>query len=147
MLPHMSIIFKRKNKKKIYTSQDTHKWKIKQKCLRLILECAKSSYPKEFGGLLRTDSKEKNTIIEVVILPGTISGDSHAVFQLHMLPIDYSIVGTVHSHPTSNPYPSQTDLQLFEKYGRIHIIIAKPYTEKSWRAYNHRGNNIELTVI
>ena len=67
----------------------THPWKITRKCLDLIFESSKSNYPQEFGALLRVDRVEKNTIVEVVLLPGTISGDSHAIFHLHMLPIDY----------------------------------------------------------
>ena len=81
-------------------------WKIKRKCLDLINECAKSTYPNEFGGLLRVDLERKNTIIELVMLPGTISGETHAIFKLHMLPIDFSIVGTVHSHPSYSARPS-----------------------------------------
>ena len=122
-------------------------WKIKRKCLDIILEGAKSIYPKEFGGLLRVDTREKNTIIEVILLPGTISGGSQALFKLHMLPIDFSIVGTVHSHPSGIPLPSQADRQLFDKYGRIHIIVANPFSEYSWKAYNYLGDEINITIV
>jgi len=77
-------------KKKI-NNQDLPKWKIKKECLNLIFECAKSTYPNEFGGLLRIDSNKKDTLTELVILPGTVSGDSHAIFKMHMLPIDFTI--------------------------------------------------------
>ena len=122
-------------------------WKITEKCLDLILESAKSSYPNEFGALLRVDLEKKDTIIELVLLPGTISGDSHAIFRLHMLPIDFSIVGTVHSHPSPSPYPSDADLQLFRKQGKVHIIVANPYTKSSWNAFDFNGNKIEIEVI
>ena len=122
-------------------------WKIKKKCLDLILECAKSSYPNEFGGLLRIDTEEKHTIIELVILPGTISGSSQAIFQLHMLPIDFTIVGTVHSHPSYSAQPSGADLELFRKHGRIHIIAASPFNEFSWKAYNYDGEEIEINIV
>ena len=122
-------------------------WKITKKCLDIILEGAKSIYPKEFGGLLKVDSQEKNTIIEVILLPGTISGGSQALFSLHMLPIDFSIVGTVHSHPSGIPIPSHADLELFDKYGRIHIIVATPFNESSWKAYTYLGNEIDITIV
>lgn len=122
-------------------------WKIKKKCLDLILECAKSSFPNEFGGLLRINSEKKDTIIELVVLPGTISGDAHAIFSLHMLPIDFSIVGTVHSHPSYSNIPSGADLQFFRKTGKIHIIVANPFNSKSWRAYDFNGQEINLIVI
>jgi len=122
-------------------------WKITKKCLELILESAKSTYPNEFGGLLRIDAVRKDTIIEIVLLPGTISGDSHAIFRLHMMPIDFSIVGTVHSHPSYSAKPSGADLQLFRKHGKVHIIAATPYDITSWKAYNHIGEEIDLKIV
>ncbi len=136
--------FFQRKKKYAYTPIQ---WKIKKKCLKIILESAKSIYPKEFGGLLRVDTNIKNTIIEVILLPGTISGGSQAIFKLHMLPIDFSIIGTVHSHPSGNPVPSQADLELFNKYGRIHIIVANPFNETSWKAYNYLGNEINIIIV
>lgn len=135
-------IFKYKEKNVILPQ-----WKIKRKCLDLILECAKSNYPNEFGGLLRVDADEKRTIIEIVVLPGTIFGESHAIFKLHMLPIDFSIVGTVHSHPSPFAHPSDADLQLFGKYGKTHIIAATPFNNSSWKAYDYRGKEIEIVVV
>jgi len=135
--------FSRK-KKTEYTSTS---WKIKRECLSLIFECAKSNFPNEFGGLLRVDINNKDTIIEIVILPGTVSGDSHAIFQMHMRPIDFSIVGTVHSHPSPFAQPSDADIQLFGKYGKIHIISASPFNEDSWKAYDHNGKKLNVTVI
>ena len=82
-----------------------------------------------------------------MLLPGTISGDSHAIFQLHMLPIDFSIIGTVHSHPSPVPRPSDADLHLFEKFGKVHIIVANPFDEFSWKAYDYMGNELELIII
>jgi len=122
-------------------------WKITKKCLDLILESSKSSYPNEFGGLLRVDLERKDTIIELVLLPGTISGDSHAIFKLHMLPIDFSIAGTVHSHPSPVPRPSEADLQLFRKHGKIHIIAASPYNLSSWKAYDFNGNEVDIRIV
>jgi len=132
--------------------QEPHKlprrdWSITHDCLDLIIECAKSNYPNEFGGLLRRDSEKKDLITELVLLPGTVSGDTHAIFKLHMLPIDFSIVGTVHSHPSPNAQPSSADRQLFEKFGRINIIIALPYTTSSWKAFDFKGEEIKLTVV
>jgi proteasome lid subunit RPN8/RPN11 len=122
-------------------------WKIKRRCLDFILECAKSSYPNEFGGLLRVDTVEKHTINELVILPGTISGDSHAIFKLHMLPIDFTIVGTVHSHPSLSFHPSDADVLLFRKYGKVHIVVAYPFTDSSWRAYDYNGKEVEIKIV
>ena len=134
--------FKKKNQERITVS-----WKITRKCLDLILESSKSSYPNEFGALLSVDTSDKNLINELVLLPGTISGNSHAIFRLHMLPIDFSIVGTIHSHPSPVPRPSRADLELFGKHGKVHIIAASPFNTSSWRAYNFKGENIKIQVI
>jgi len=137
--------FKKKRKTDSNTIQK--QWKIKKECLDLILECAKSNYPNEFGGLLRVDDVSKDTIAEVIILPGTIFGESHAIFQLHMRPIDFSIIGTVHSHPSVVAKPSKADLQLFSKYGKIHIIAASPFNMSSWKAYDYLGHKVEVVIV
>lgn len=123
-------------------------WKIKSKCLDLILECAKSSYPNEFGGLLRVlDTDEKDTIEEIVILPGTVSGEAHAIFMLHMLPIDFSIVGTAHSHPSPSFRPSDADILFFRKFGKVHIVAAYPFTTSSWKAFKYNGEELDIKVV
>lgn len=122
-------------------------WKISHKCLDLIIESSKSIYPKEFGGFLRVDDEKKNLISEVVLIPGTISGNSHAIFKLHMLPVDFNIVGTVHSHPSPNTSPSNADLALFRKHGRVHIIAGQPFDENSWKGYDYKGNEITIKVL
>ena len=137
-------IFKRKKNKIKHTEKQ---WKIEKKCLNLIFESAKSTYPNEFGGLLRVDDDLKDTINEVVLLPGTISGESHAIFKMHMRPIDFNLVGTVHSHPSYSFHPSSTDLQLFQKHGKIHIITANPFNDKSWGAYENTGKKFNIEVI
>ena len=122
-------------------------WKISHKCLDLIIESSKSIYPKEFGGFLRVDDEKKNLISEVVLIPGTISGNSHAIFKLHMLPVDFNIVGTVHSHPSPSANPSNADLELFRKHGKIHIIMASPFNKNSWKAYDYNGNQVSIGSI
>ncbi len=123
-------------------------WKIERECLDFILESAKSSYPNEFGGLLRVlDTDEKDTIEEIVILPGTVSGETHAIFMLHMLPIDFSIVGTAHSHPSPSFHPSDADILFFRKFGKVHIVAAYPFTTSSWKAFNYNGEELDIEVV
>jgi proteasome lid subunit RPN8/RPN11 len=139
----MKFFKKTKSKERIIPK----KWKITKKCLELICECSKSEYPNEFGGLLRVDPDKKDIIDELVILPGTVSGESHAIFRMHMKPVDFNIVGTVHSHPSRSPNPSSADLQLFQKNGKIHIIIAYPYDFSSWKAFYIDGTEIDINII
>jgi proteasome lid subunit RPN8/RPN11 len=117
---------------------------IRKKTLRMIMEASKSSYPEEFGAILRA---EKGVISELLLLPGTISGESSALFQLHNLPIDFTIVGTVHSHPTGSTRPSRADLQLFRKYGWVHLIVGYPYSMTQWACYDVTGRRRPLEVV
>jgi proteasome lid subunit RPN8/RPN11 len=64
-----------------------------------------------------------------------------------MLPVDLSIVGTVHSHPVYSSIPSKADLNLFSKKGRIHIIVAMPFNSNSWKAYNSNGEIVQMKVV
>ena len=117
---------------------------IKKKTLKMLLESAKSAYPEEFGALLRAEEGE---ISELILLPGTITGNSQAIFQLYMRPIDFSIVGSAHSHPSGNYRPSEADLDFFHRTGHVHIIMRYPYTMNDWAAYNVSGDRIELEVL
>lgn len=118
--------------------------KIRKDVLAFILGAARSVHPREFAGLLR---KKDEFIEEVLILPGTTGSNDSAVLRLHMLPIDPSICGSVHSHPSPDFTPSVSDIQFFEKFGLIHIIVAFPYDQESWAAYNHRGERVLLEVV
>ena len=117
---------------------------IRRKTLRMILEASKDTYPKEFAAILRA---EEGVIEELLLLPGTVSGDVHAIFQLHMLPIDFSVVGTIHSHPSGSYNPSDADRQLFSHFGRVHIIVGHPYTERTWQAYDHDGKPRAMDIV
>ncbi len=117
--------------------------KIAKETLQFILEVCKSSAPEEFAGML---SAKDDVITEVVIVPGTESTDESAVMQLFMLPNIFT-VGSVHSHPSGNTTPSDTDLELFDKKGVIHIIVGAPYDFNSWRCYDKEGHPIKLEVV
>ncbi len=118
--------------------------KIKGELLRMIMESARDTYPNEFAAFLRA---EGDIIYEILMLPGTISGKRSAVYQLYMKPIDFSIVGTVHSHPSGILYPSPEDLDLFSKTGKIHIIVGYPFKPENFKCYDRNGNEINVEVI
>lgn len=110
----------------------------------MILEASKDMYPREFGAFLRA---EDGIITEILLAPGTISGNRHAIFQLHMLPTDFTVVGTIHSHPSGNFNPSDEDLALFRKFGGLHLIVGMPYDETSWAVWKHSGERISLEIL
>lgn len=117
---------------------------IRRDVLHLIMSASKSQHPKEFGGFLRA---EKGVITELMLAPGRIAGDAHTIFSMWNMPVDASIVGSVHSHPSPYPIPSDADKQFFSHTGHTHIIIAMPYSEKSWRAYDSTAADVELHIV
>ena len=117
---------------------------ISRKALEMMMAAAKDTHPREFACVLRA---EDGVITEILLVPGTLSGENNAILRLHMLPIDLSVVGSAHSHPTPNAIPSNADLALFSRFGPVHIILGYPYTMDSWRAFNRNGETIELHVV
>ncbi len=119
--------------------------KIRRSVLESILAGGASTFPNELGAILR--SEEAETVTDLLLIPGTTAGRRHANFQLYMLPVDLTVVGTVHSHPSGALHPSDADLTLFRHWGRIHIIVGRPFGEYNWRAYSNLGVEVTLTVV
>jgi len=117
---------------------------ITRKCLRMILEASRDMYPNEFGAFLRA---EEGIIVELVMIPGTVSGRRHAIFQTWMLPPNLNVVGTVHSHPSGVCRPSEEDRGLFSNFSGLHLITGHPFDEKSWAAWTNKGERVPLTVV
>ena len=117
---------------------------IEREVLEMVNESAKATYPNEFVAILRA---EKGVITELLLLPGTTSGRTSGILNLHMLPIDFSVVGTIHSHPSLSNRPSGADLDLFRRWGRVHIITCMPFDMVSWQAYDIKGERIDLEII
>ncbi|MDW5563894.1 MAG: Mov34/MPN/PAD-1 family protein [Methanomassiliicoccus sp.] len=119
-------------------------WGIDPDVLEMVNEAAKESLPNEFVAALRA---ENGVITEILLFPGSYSNEHSAFMQLHMLPIDLSVVGTVHSHPGPSNRPSDADLHLFGNFGNTHIITCLPFDKRSWRAYDRNGREVGLEVV
>ncbi len=116
---------------------------IRQSVLDLARAAAASSHPQEFGAMMRLKG---DTITELVLLP-IVQGDAHTILYTHRLPVDRTIRGTLHSHPSPHPYPSDADFEFFESQGVIHVILGSPYGPDDWRAYGHDGQPVSLRVV
>ncbi|VVB64267.1 putative metalloprotease [uncultured archaeon] len=116
---------------------------IAKDTLDFILEASRSSMPDEFAGLLQA---EKEIITEVLILPGTESSRMSALIRLYMLP-NMQVVGSAHSHPSSDIRPSKEDIAFFSRTGDYHIIVGPPFDESSWACYDSLGQRRELPVV
>jgi proteasome lid subunit RPN8/RPN11 len=112
-----------------------------------ILSYANTLHPKE-AILLLNGRIDKNRILvsDTQIPPLAIHAETYSSFPLHMLPLDLSIIGTMHSHPSGTFYPSTTDMNKF--YGKIMIIVAYPYeSEEDFAVFNREGKRLKYEVI
>jgi proteasome lid subunit RPN8/RPN11 len=119
---------------------------IKRTVIESILDYAKACYPKEGILLLRGKTRKDRIIVEEVEIPPlSVRGLGFSNFPLYMLPIDFSIVGTMHSHPSGALRPSAADMNHF--YGRIMIIAASPYrSEQDIIVLDREGNAINYEI-
>jgi len=119
--------------------------KISRKILEEMLYFAQINHPNEIILLLRgTITRKRLEITEHLIPPLSIGGRGFAEFRPHMLPMDFTIMGTAHSHPTGSHRPSPTDLNYF--YSKVMLIIAAPYTTESVGLYNAHGEQLEFIL-
>jgi proteasome lid subunit RPN8/RPN11 len=119
---------------------------IDHELLMTIFEGARRLCPRETILLLRgKKKKDMITISELVVPPLANYGQGFAQIRLHMLPMDFSIVGTAHSHPSGNLSPSPADLNHF--IGVVLMIVGFPFKdEKNVAIYNRAGEKLALQV-
>jgi len=98
----------------------------------------------EFICLLRQND---GVIDEMVLIPGTIYGDSHAFINMWMSPVNLGISGTIHSHPGYSNEPSDDDLIFFSSWGGVHIITCQPYDRSSWKIYDSGGRELRPEMV
>ena len=119
---------------------------ISRELLETILEGAKQLYPRESFLLLRgKKSKDVVHVTDLIVAPFAVHGKGFAGFSSYMLPMDFSIVGTVHSHPSGNTMASNVDLN--HMFGRIAMIVGYPFeSEQNIAVYDSNGEKLSLTV-
>jgi proteasome lid subunit RPN8/RPN11 len=124
----------------------TQEVSMSQELLDSIFEGAKRLYPRETILLLRgKKAKDALRIVDLVIPPLATYGHGFANYPLHLLPMDFSLVGTVHSHPSGNKTPSDVDFNHF--FGRILMIVGFPYaSQQDVAVYNSHGEKLPLLV-
>ena len=107
---------------------------------------AKELYPRESFLLLRgKKTKGIISVIDLVLAPFAVHEEGAVYFNPYKFAGDFSIVGTVHSHPSGNNSPSDTDLNYF--FGRILMIVGYPYEGKSCiAAYDSNGDKVPIEV-
>jgi proteasome lid subunit RPN8/RPN11 len=111
-----------------------------------IFEGAKRLYPKETFLLLRGKKhKDAIRVSDLVVPPLAVYGYGFANLPFHMLPMDFSVVGTVHSHPSGNIHPSSVDLNHF--FGRILMIVGFPFAgAQNVAVYDSKGETLQFQI-
>ena len=119
---------------------------ISRELLMSILESAREAYPKEVILLLRGKrKKDRIKITDLIIPPLATKGLGFASFPPHMLPMDFSLIGSVHSHPSGALKPSAQDLN--HAFGRVIMIVGYPFQGiENVVVYNHSGDQMPLQV-
>ncbi len=119
---------------------------IPSNILDAIYAGAKELYPRESFLLLR--GKKKKDIINItdlVLAPFAVHQEGEVHFNPHMFSGDFSLVGTVHSHPSGNISPSHVDLNYF--FGRVLMIVGPPFEGKGCiAAYDSNGGKVPLEI-
>lgn len=106
------------------------------------MESSKKYYPDEFMCFLSGDKKIKE-ITEIVFLPST-SGTNFASILESVIPIDDTILGSVHSHPSGIASPSAADKVFFRRY-KLNLIISTSSNQIGF--FDSTGNTIKVEVI
>ncbi|MHA1580255.1 MAG: Mov34/MPN/PAD-1 family protein [Candidatus Freyarchaeota archaeon] len=141
----MKGIFKKLLKKSKNKIPKILRVKISREVVEGILEACRNVHPQEFVGLLRA---EKDTITEVILPPASVYGEGAAQFNPYMLPFDFSIIGSVHSHPSGWGKPSIQDLNSMFNFGFVHIIVTFPYhSYQNLHFYDKKGKNIQYEIV
>ena len=120
---------------------------IKKEMLGDILKNAVVVHPREMILLLRGKTRNKQIVItDLIVPPLATHGIGFSSFQPYMLPMDFSLVGTVHSHPSGVAKPSLSDLNY--SFGKVILIVAFPYNSlETVAAYNHSGEKLTLKIV
>ncbi len=112
-----------------------------------ILSYALNSYPKEAILLLRGKAGKSEVLISDVLIPPLAThGRGFSGFSNIMLPMDLSVMGVAHSHPSGVLRPSTHDLNHF--YGKIMVITAHPFQSYDDIAvFNSHGDKLVHEVV
>jgi len=112
-----------------------------------ILSYAQMLHPRESILLLKGKvDKHRLVVNDVQIPPLATHGNRFSSFPLHTLPIDFSVIGVAHSHPSGALRPSIADLNQF--YGRIMLITAYPYqSEQNMIILDREGKQLKFVVL
>jgi len=111
-----------------------------------LLEMAKLAYPLEMLALLRGEKRGDGVYVEELLFaPLSKHGSSSVYFRLDLMPMDFTIVGLAHSHPSGIPKPSLDDLHNF--IGRVMLILIPPFSSyRDIYAFDSDGERLRVVI-
>jgi proteasome lid subunit RPN8/RPN11 len=129
---------------------DLDKLRFKSICIgkdiiESIIELAIINNPKEFVAFFKGYVKDNKLILDSLVYQQYYATTHSATPIFHFN--DTNFYGSVHSHPSYNNNPSQTDIRFFRKIGIVNCIICKPYKVENVRFFNHEGDDINVEII
>ena len=77
--------------------------------------------------------------------PFAVHGNGFAHFNPYMFSGDFTLVGTIHSHPSGNISPSHVDMNYF--FGRILMIVGYPFEGRNCiAAYDSNAEKLPIEI-
>jgi proteasome lid subunit RPN8/RPN11 len=120
--------------------------KLYKSVLEGIQALAEDNHPNEVVVLLRGKRELQDIIItEYLIPPFGFGSRKSASFPAYLLPMDFTLIGTSHSHPSGNVKPSTGDSHNF--FGRIMMILGPPYNQQNLAIYNKQGESMSFEIL
>jgi proteasome lid subunit RPN8/RPN11 len=119
---------------------------IEDSLLKEMLKFARSRHPFEVILLLR--GEKKNNLIRVseyLFPPFASASKTNASFPVSMLPVDFTIIGTAHSHPSGSIRLSNADYHNF--FGRIMLLMVYPYRTSDVVAFTKNGERAPIKIF
>ncbi len=118
---------------------------ITKELIQELLVGAHNAHPNEFFALLSSDS---NKAIEgYVVVPLFYQTENSVSYRTDLLPLGFTISGSIHSHPNASNKPSNADLISFSKLGACHFIMGYPYFLENVACYDYNGNLLKIVII
>jgi proteasome lid subunit RPN8/RPN11 len=119
-------------------------WQIKKDLLLDAIHSAERYLPAEFICFLGGNRK-KEVVEEIVFLPSNTSEDSASIDE-YSLPIDDTILGSLHSHPFGINSASAQDKKFFSKYP-LNIVLGYPYSIENIGFFGAKGERIQVVLV
>ncbi|MFO8020184.1 MAG: Mov34/MPN/PAD-1 family protein [Promethearchaeia archaeon] len=129
----------------IIESMKSEEIMIKKELMNGLFALCQEQHPNEILGFLRV---EGGVVSEFILPPGASTNERSGIFSPRRMGIDHSIRGSVHSHPTGNPFPSQADLRGVFRKKEFNFIIASPYNSYSCvKCFDQLGNELKFRTV